>query len=559
MGAGPQTSPQRGPARGGRGLFRRRGRLYAAVAAAAALGSTVAVSAVSMASTPTDTAGSAAASAHGVGAPTATPIKHVVVLFDENISFDHYFGTYPHAANTDGSPFHAKPGTPKVNGLTQQLLTKNPNTYNPQRLGPSQALTCDQDHGYKPEQQAFDGGKMDKFVQYTGTASCSPPAYGAPGLVMDYYDGNTVTGLWNYAQNYAMSDNSYDTQFGPSTPGAVNLISGQTHGATGVNASGQEVADPGVVGSPDGSGTGTDYSDQDPYYDDCSSRSGTMLKMSGSNIGDLLNAKGVTWGWFEGGFAPTSASSSGTASCGSAHTNIGGASVTDYIPHHEPFQYYASTASPHHLPPKDLAEVGHNGQANHQYDLSWFSKALDGGNLPAVSFLKASAYQDGHAGYSDPLDEQHFLVNAINQIEKSPYWRDTAVVVSWDDSDGWYDHQNPPRVNGSHDPTLDQAVCTSAPTRLGGYQDRCGYGPRLPFLVISPYARSNYVSHTVTDQTSPIAFVEDNWLGGERIGGGSYDAIAGSLDGPGGMLDFRARPQDTPVLLNPSTGEVTSR
>ena len=552
MGVGPQTSP----ARGGRGQSRRRGGLYLAAAAVTALGTTFAVSAVSMASTPA--AGTAARANRGATMRTATPVKHVVVIFDENISFDHYFGTYPKATNTDGSPFHAKPGTPKVNGLTPQLLTSNPNTYNPQRLGPSQALTCDQDHAYKPEQQAFDGGKMDKFVQYTNTPGCGGE-FGAPGLVMDYYDGNTVTGLWNYAQNYAMSDNSYNTQFGPSTPGAVNLISGQTHGAVGMNAAGQQVADPGAVGSPDASGAGTDYSDQDPYYDDCSNRGGTMLKMTGSNIGDLLNAKGVTWGWFEGGFAPTSATSSGSAVCGSAHPNLGGAPVTDYIPHHEPFQYYASTANPHHLPPASLTEVGHNGQANHQYDLSWFSKALNGGNLPSVSFLKAGAYQDGHAGYSDPTDEQHFLVNTINQVEQSPYWQSTAVVVNWDDSDGWYDHQDSPHVNGSQDPTLDQSVCTSAPARLGGFQDRCGYGPRLPYLVISPYARTNYVSHSVTDQSSSIGFIEDNWLGGQRIGGGSYDSITGSLYGRGGMLNFQARPHDTPVLLNPATGEVMSR
>jgi phospholipase C len=201
------------------------------LAAVAAVAATVAISTVSLAASPdkADSArvpATAPASDYQVLARTATPIKHIVVLFDENVSFDHYFGTYPNAANTDGSPFHAAKGTPKVNGLTPQLLTANPNSDNPQRLTPSQALTCDQDHAYGPEQKAFDGGKMDLFVQNTETASCSaqPVAFGAPGLVMDYYDGNTVTGLWNYAQNYAMSDNNYDTNFGPSTPGALNLI-----------------------------------------------------------------------------------------------------------------------------------------------------------------------------------------------------------------------------------------------------------------------------------------------------------------------------------------------
>src|SRR5437899_9566932 len=91
---------------------------------------------------------------------TKTPIQHVVVIFQENISFDHYFGTYPHAANTDGNPFHAQPGTPSVNGLTPALLTRGPNSANPQRLTPAQALTCDQDHGYTAEQKAMDGGLM---------------------------------------------------------------------------------------------------------------------------------------------------------------------------------------------------------------------------------------------------------------------------------------------------------------------------------------------------------------------------------------------------------------
>ena len=126
----------------------------------------------------------------GGGSGTRTPIKHVVVIFQENVSFDHYFGTYPNAANTDGQTFHAAPGTPAVDGLTPatssslptnlqhttNLLTTNPNTALPQRLDSSAVgatpgmgqLTCDQDHDYSDEQQAFDNGKMDSFVQNTG-------------------------------------------------------------------------------------------------------------------------------------------------------------------------------------------------------------------------------------------------------------------------------------------------------------------------------------------------------------------------------------------------------
>jgi phospholipase C len=424
------------------------------------------------------------------------------------------------------------------------------------RLSPAQALTCDQDHGYTAEQQAYDGGLMDQFVEHTGNDSCSDPEAHPKGLVMDYYDGNTVTGLWNYAQRFAMSDAFFDTEFGPSTPGALNLVSGQTAGATAFNASGDPVADPGTVGAANPAGVATIYGDADPFFDECSSTAFPTVAMSGQNIGDLLNAKHVTWGWFEGGFAPTSTTGTGTPVCGAAHKNIGGAKVTDYIPHHEPFQYYQSTANPFHLPPASPAEVGRNGQANHQYDMSWFFNALAGNNLPAVSFLKAPAYQDGHAGYSDPTDEQHFLVNTINKIQGSKFWKNTAIMITYDDSDGWYDHVMSPIINPSADPATDAlngtGVCGHG-TPLAGAQDRCGYGQRLPFLVISPYSRQNFVSGQQADQTSILKFIENNWLGGERIGGGSYDSLAGN---PDDMFDFH-HPNFTPLFLKTATGEPT--
>jgi phospholipase C len=546
-------------------------RPYTALLAAGVLagGAAAGVSAASASTSATARSGAAArpAAASVAGyrewVPTRTPIKHLVVIFQENVSFDHYFGTYPHAANTDGSPFYAKPGTPSVNGLTPALLTANPNTYNPTRLSHSQALTCDQDHGYLPEQEAFNGGKMDKFVQFTNTPTCTgtpTTPYGAPGLVMDYFDGNTVTGLWNYAQNYAMSDNNYNTNFGPSTPGALNVISGNDSPGYAVSpTTGKPVADPGTVSTLNSQGLGTIYGDLDPAYDDCSNASHTASSpvgvMTGQNIGNLLNAQHITWGWFQGGFAPTGTNSAGYAVCGSTHTNIGGNTVADYSPHHDPFQYYKDTANPKHLPPSSESMIGYTDQANHQYDLSNFYTTLHDGNLPSVSYLKAAAYQDGHAGYSSPLDEQTFLASTINQIEKSKYWKNTAIVVTYDDSDGWYDHQNSPRVNGSNT-AEDAAVCTGTPAGLNGYPNRCGYGPRLPLLVISPWTRENYVSHNVTDQSSVVRFIEDNWLWGQRIGGGSFDALAGSLNAPGGVLDFHTWPHFRRVILNPTTGEV---
>ena len=504
--------------------------------------------------------------------PTATPIKHLVVIFQENISFDHYFGTYPNATNPAGEPpFTPAVNTPTVNGLNNALLNYNPNlnpanktgATNPFRLDLSQAATADQDHDYTPEQMAFDGGLMDLFPANTGTAG--PPPNAPPqqvlttGLTMGYYDGNTVTALWNYAQYFAINDNAYGTNFGPSTVGAINLISGQTNGV--INNSNGTGA---IIG--DGNGGYSDIGDADPVGDMCSTSSGETFSMSGKNIGDLLNAAGLSWGFFEGGFDLTITNPNGTTGCKRSTTSqITGVTKADYIPHHQPFQYYASTANPTHVRPTSPSTVGQPGDpGNHQYDSHDFFDAINAGNFPAVSFLKAPGYQDGHAGYSDPIDEQKFIVDTINFLSLLPTWSSTAVVINWDDSDGWYDHQLGQIVNTSQtsaDALNGPGYCGTATPQLSGVsapaaQGRCGYGPRIPMLVISAYARQNFVDHTMLDQSSTIRFIEDNWLNGERIGGGSFDAVASSI---ASMLGPQLNACFRYILLNDSTGLVTQK
>lgn len=468
--------------------------------------------------------------------PTKTPIKHVVVIFQENISFDHYFGTYPFAQpNKDGSRFFlgAKENTPRVNNLLSGgLLDNNPNAANPFRIDRSNAVTCDQDHDYGPEQAAFHAGLMDQFVQQLG---CVDPNLGV-NSVMGYFDGNTVTALWNYAQHFAMSDNSFGTGFGPSTPGALNLIAGNTSGATLVRGS----AAGNIAG---GATTGAVIGDPRPTGDICVPASKSTITVNGKNVGDLLNAKGIAWGWFEGGFSD----------CNASHTGLAGFPFKDYVPHHEPFQYFPQTANPNHLPPTSTAMIGHTDQANHQYDITDFWNAVDANNMPAVTYLKAPGYQDGHAGYSDPLDEQTFLVETINRLQNSPRWESTAVIIAYDDSDGWYDHQMGPIVspsNVSDDQLTGPGSCGTTPS--GAVGGRCGYGPRLPLLVISPFARRNYVDHRVTDQSSILRFIEDNW-GLGRIGNGSMDEKAGTLDG---LFDFDHGPSNSPLFLDPATGQT---
>jgi phospholipase C len=611
------------------------------------------------------------------GPSTTTPIKHVVVIFQENISFDHYFGTYPQAANTDGQRFKAAKGTPAVDGLTpatseslptslrhsDNLLFSNPNAAQPQRLDSNATglggdaggqLTCDQDHNYSDEQQSFDEGKMDRFVQSVGTASGTSP-FGTPcnaNQVMDYYDGNTVTGLWNYAQHYAMSDDSFGTTFGPSAPGAVNLVSGDTGEVdTSHEANSPSISTP---TSPDadltanGLGGFSLTSDAQPYWDDCSTRDAVAMK--GTNIGDELNAAGLSWGWFEGGFRPSASYTEGLAATGHsgqptstftpdefssyyasaehrpAHSSnqgpcdavhsvgvaLGGTGQwgfkDDYIPHHEPFQFYASTANPHHLTVPStgsgqdtlagLQEIGHDTQSyvagvpqfntpNHNYDTSDFNQLVDAINrrelpdtaLPDVSFLKAPGFQDGHAAYSDPADEQAFVTSTIDALMRSPDWKSTAVIVNYDDSDGWYDHVYSGVTNPSLSPadnltntslsvpsTGTSQQCGGAtqgtaetPTPLAGEQGRCGFGPRLPMLVISPFAKKDAVDHDISDQASMINLIEYNWdLPG--IPGSADQVLAGKDAAEGipfdlaGMLEFSGKHAGK-LFLNPTTGE----
>ena len=537
------------------------------------------------------------------GDDTRTKIKHVVVIIPENRTFDNYFGTYPHAANIPGEQswlgvpapkFVARHDTPAANTLTQALLQNNPNrsrfgdAADPARFSPADAYTCDMGHNYEPEQQAYDGGKGDKFPETTAGngQGCQPDGT----TVMNYYDGNTVQALWNYAQHYSMSDNSYSTTYGPTVPGHANLIAGTTHGII--------IHDPANPANPNTSGFYVNPTDKSVtlvdanlpgYLDDCGS--GRTFEFIGKNVGDLLNEKKVTWGYFQGGFLPTQPATFDAngnvltpAACNSQHaahemaidgrtymvqnpsTNPGpdihGLS-RDYSTGVTPFMKYASTRNPHHLRPSSPEMIGKTDQANHLYDISDFFTSLSADSLPSVSYVKAPVYQYGHPGSSDPLTEQGFLVETINAIQKSRFWNDTAIIIVWDDSDGWYDHVMPPVLNPSAtnlDFLFGPGNCGTP--KPGADAARCGLGPRQPLLVISPYAKPNFVDHTLTHQASVLRFIEDNWKLGfidgpvaPPEGTGSVDRYANSLDN---MFDFKREPNTRPLILDAVTGSIVS-
>ena len=575
---------------------------------------------------------------------TATKIKHLVVIFNENRSFDHYFGTYPHALNPPGEPaFVAAPDTPIPNNYIShpELLTNNPNlnpangagATNPFRLDRSQSNTASQSHNYTNEQLAFDNGKADLFPLDVGSANLAgltntnapaplgSPAFNTTGQTMGYFDGNTVTAFWNYAQNFAMSDNNWSDTFGPSTPGLLNMFAGQTNGVvpqvnqasgppllpTIVNGIAQTTASTTQV-IPDGTAGFVDnftlIADLDPTLDVCSTatqpgKSGSTIISNAPNIGTLLNKANIPWGSFVGGFNLQAVNENQSTGCPgvtmapngqiSFNTNPGRSTisqvsqlqVTDYIPHHIWFQYFKDTANPNHIRPASTAEIGHDGPANHGYDIQDFFTAVSAGNYPAVSFIKLPAFQDSHPNghESNTLDEQAGVVDLINFLQEQPDWDSTAVIIAYDDSDGWYDHvfaqptsrasfSQIPVIKGGVQTSLTDAVngngnCgipgapgTSLPTGIHGQgvNGRCGAGMRQPFLVISPYAKKNFISHVFSTQASIPQFIEDNWLNGERLGQGSFDneRLTGSIMD---MFDFSQKP-GRKLILDRTEGTV---
>ena len=565
---------------------------------------------------------------------TATKIKHLVVIFNENRSFDHYFGTYPNALNPPGEPaFVAAPDTPIPNNYIShpELLTNNPNlnpangagATNPFRLDRSQSNTASQSHNYTNEQLAFDNGKADLFPLDVGTAKnigltnpnapapLGSPAFNTTGQTMGYFDGNTITAFWNYAQNFAMSDNNWSDTFGPSTPGLLNMFAGQTNGVLpqvtlkgvvqNTAPSTTQVIPDGTTGFADGF---TLIADLDPTLDVCSPAvqpggSGTTIISNAPNIGTLLNKANIPWGSFVGGFNLQASNENQSTGCKgvtaapngqiSFNTNPGRSTISqvsqvqvnDYIPHHIWFQYFKDTANPNHIRPASTAEIGHDGPANHGYDIQDFFTAVSAGNYPAVSFIKMPAFQDSHpnGGESNTLDEQAGVVDLINFLQEQPDWDSTAVIIAYDDSDGWYDHvfaqpksrasfSQIPVIKGGVQTSLTDAVngngnCgipgapdTSLPTGIHGQgvNGRCGAGMRQPFLLISPYAKKNFISHVFSTQASIPQFIEDNWLNGERMGQGSFDneRLTGSIMD---MFDFSQKP-GRKLILDRTEGTV---
>ena len=362
-------------------------------------------------------------------ASTQSPIKHTIVIYQENRSFDSYFGTYPNA-----SGFKSLPGTPSVNGIPMDSfnLDENGNKVTPW-LAPNNDQTLDVNHHYDAMMKAVDNGKMDQFYMQSELN-----AKGSGTIAMSYNDYHNIPAYWQYAQHYTLADNWYQPVYGPSTPGALYLVAAQS-GAK----------DKPITGDP---GPKNNFGGDAKWP-------GINYNLTYKNIGDEMTDKNISWGWYQGGYA---------------------AKDDSYSAHHNPFQYF-----------QNYEDGKYN---NNLKDYNDFAKDVDNGTLPTVAFVKGAYGDDEHPGkgnQSTPGSED-FSVKTINKIMSSKYWNDTAIVITYDESGGYWDHVAPPQVTPGPD----------------GLQ---GEGPRIPAIVISPYAKENYVSHVQYDTTSILKFIEWNY------------------------------------------------
>jgi phospholipase C len=286
---------------------------------------------------------------------------------------------------------------------------------------------------------AWDNGKMDKYAYTNGDLS------------MQYYD-NTVSGLtsdnqkfgistlWSYAQNYALADNFFASAMNNEPANGLYMVAATIH-------------DDHTSGSF-------------PYYDNCSavfkSQSGGSIAvpLTETNVGDQLSSKDVSWAWYQENF-----NTSQDSTC------------QDYVPQENAFQYFTSTANSSHV---------------QTFTMSGFQSSLGDGSLPSVVWIQGDGVHTMHPGAGNVLDGIQWLDNIVQAVKKSSIWSNTAIIVLWDESGGWYDHVAPPQLANTQ-----------------------GLGARVPVVIISPLAKAGYISHQQMDFVSILRFIQFNWKLGE--------------------------------------------
>jgi phospholipase C len=291
---------------------------------------------------------------------------------------------------------------------------------------PKDAPACDLQHYWEVAHAGYDNGKMDGFVWAEGSA-----------FTVGYYDQRDIPNYWDYARHYTLADRFFSSLNGPSGPNHVYTVAGQSGGLT-VNAFTLEQVED-VLDDPDG--------------------------FSFASMVNLFNKTKISWKYY----VETQPLPPGKKKIG----------INLYYP--DPKEYSLWNPLP------GFKAVRDNPQAmKHLVDLKEFYKDLRDGSLPEVTWIVPMLRDSEHP--PQPLVEgMWYVTSLVNAVMQSPYWKDSAIILTWDDYGGFYDHVQPPTV------------------------DAFGYGPRVPAIVISPYAKRGYISHFPYDFTSVLKFIEERW------------------------------------------------
>jgi phospholipase C len=385
-------------------------------------------------------------------------LGHIVVIYMENHSFDNLYGEFPganglssagnHAAQVDrsGTAYTTLP-RPPGHAFPANLPNK---PFDIERYLPITANTPDLVHRFYQEQAQIDGGRMDRFAAISD----------AKGLVMGYYHSSNLPLSAEAAQN-TLCDNFFHAAFGGSFLNHVFFVSlkaprfpsAPASMKAQLDAKGKLIRDGAVT--PDGFAVNTVFTVNAPHPASAS-RATLMPNQTDTTIGDRLSEKNISWAWYSGGW----------------NNAVAGRADKLFQYHHQPFAYYANYAD------------GTSGRKEHLKDETEFIAAARAGHLPAVSFVKPLGEQNEHPGYANVLTGEKHVMELLEALRSSPEWKATAVIITYDENGGFWDHVPPPNI------------------------DRWGPGSRVPALVISPFAKHGYVDHTVYDTSSILALIE---------------------------------------------------
>src|SRR5437764_9490261 len=398
------------------------------------------------------------------GAAGLGDVNHIIVIYLENRSFDNLYGSFPGAdglanagaaatqVDKNGKPYARLPQPIDTNrkppAPDQHFPANLPNKpFEIDKYVPIDKITGDLVHRYWHEQMQIDGGKMDKFAAYSDSA----------GLAMGYYDGSRMK-LWDWAKRYTLADHFFHAAFGGSFLNHIFLVCAcvpryenapKSLIAT-LDANGHLMMPGPDQITPDGYAVNTMQSINQPHSSSITDPAKLLPEQDMNTIGDELSDKGIDWVWYSGGW----------------NDAIAGHPDKLFQFHHQPFAYFKKYAD------------GTSERAKHLKDETDLEKAIADGSLPPVVFYKPIGTLNEHPGYAEIMSGDAHVDGLLTKIEKSPVWKDSVIVITYDEHGGYWDHVAPPKG------------------------DRWGPGARVPTLIISPFARKDYVDHTVYDTSS---------------------------------------------------------